>query len=51
MTTQTEVLGGRGSKFLGVAIKRDVFKEIKDIDLCIDFEVLKIKVAFKFLAT
>jgi hypothetical protein len=32
-------------------MKRDVYKEIRDIDLCIDFEVLKVKVPFRFLGT
>jgi len=34
-----------------VAIKRDVYKEIRDIDLYIFFEVLKVKVPFRFLGT
>jgi hypothetical protein len=45
------LFGERGSKCLGVAIKRDVYKESRDIDLCIDFKVLKVKVPFRFLGT
>jgi hypothetical protein len=45
------ILGRRGSKCLGVAIICDVYREIRDIDLCIDFEVLKVKVPLKFLGT
>jgi hypothetical protein len=32
-----------------VVIKHDAYKEIRDLDLCIDFKVLKVKVPFKFL--
>jgi hypothetical protein len=45
------ILGRRGSECLGVAIKRDVCKEIRDNDSCTDFEVLKVKVPFIFLGT
>lgn len=29
-------------------MKREIYKEIRDIDLCIDFEVLKVKVSIIF---
>lgn len=32
-------------------MKRDMYEEIRDIDLCIDFEVLKVKVSIIFLGT
>jgi hypothetical protein len=35
----------------GVAMERDVYKEIGDIDVCIKFEMLKIKVPITFLGT
>lgn len=34
-----------------MAINHDVYKEIRDIDLCTDFKVLKVKVPFRFLGT
>jgi hypothetical protein len=39
------------SKCLGVNIKRYSYIEIKDIDVCIEFEMLKVKVPIKFLGT
>ena len=32
-------------------MKSDIYKEIRDIDLCIDFEVLKVKVPIIFFGT
>jgi hypothetical protein len=48
---QMYFFGEKGFKCLGVATKRDVYNEIRDLDLCIDFKVLKVKVPFKFLGT
>jgi hypothetical protein len=32
-------------------MKREIYKEIRHIDLCIDFEVLKVKVPIIFFGT
>jgi hypothetical protein len=32
-------------------MKRDIYKEIRDINLCIDFKVLKVKVLIIFFGT
>jgi hypothetical protein len=37
------------SKCLGVTIKRYLYIEIKDIDVCIEFKMFKVKVFIKFL--
>jgi hypothetical protein len=50
-TTQTYFFSERSSKCLGLAIEYDLYKEIRDIDMCIDFEMLKVKVPIRFLGT
>jgi hypothetical protein len=34
-----------------LAIEYDLYKENGDIDMCIDFEILKVKVPIRFLGT
>lgn len=43
--------GEKSSKCLGIAMKRNIYKEIRDINLRIDFKVLKVQVPFRFLGT
>jgi hypothetical protein len=33
--------GGRGSEFSGVATEHDLYKNIGDVDVCTEFEMLK----------
>jgi hypothetical protein len=42
---------GRGSECLGVATEHDLYKNIGDVDVCTEFEMLKVKVLIIFLGT
>lgn len=41
----------RGLKCLGVATGHDLYKKIGDFDMCIEFEIFKVKVPINFLGT
>ena len=48
---QTKFSGGRSSECSGVATEYDLCKYMGDIDVCIDFEMLEVKVPIIFLGT
>jgi len=41
----------RGSECLGLATEHDLYKKIGDFDVCIEFEIFKVKVPINFLGT
>jgi len=45
------IFSERGSECSGVAMERNLYKEVRDIDVYIEFEMLKVKVPIKFLGT
>jgi hypothetical protein len=48
---RTQFSGGRGSECLGVATEHDLYKSIGDVNVCTEFEMLKVKVPINFLGT
>jgi hypothetical protein len=43
--------GGRGSECSGVATEHGLYKNIGDVDVCTEFEMLKVEVPIIFLGT
>jgi hypothetical protein len=44
-------LDGRGPKYSGVATVHNLYITIGDLDICIEFELLEVKVPIVFLGT
>ena len=41
----------KGLEYLNLATEHNIFKNIRNIDMYIDFEMIKVKVPMKFLGT
>jgi hypothetical protein len=50
-TMRIEFSSGRGLEYLRLATEHDLYKTIGDIDVCTEFEILKVKVPIVFLGT
>jgi hypothetical protein len=51
-TTRRNVIsGGSGLEYLAVATECRLYKNIGDVDVCTEFEVIKVKVPIIFLGT
>jgi hypothetical protein len=48
---QTQFSSKRGSECSGITADHDLYKNIGDVEVCIEFEMLKVKVSIIFLCT